>query len=133
MAAFALTSQIAELDNFNLDSSFEDFVKETQLKLLSMPDAQADEQAAPITCDLSSFKALNFDAPQTETTSNVDPLKLNLFLSLKSQLKPHSLLKWLLKLLKAWGLLFLVMHSCHLSKRKTCFLKVLLKKMQLLL
>ena len=55
MAAFALTSQISELDNFNSETSFEDFVKETQHKLLSMPNIQPDEQDVPVTCDLSSF------------------------------------------------------------------------------
>ena len=41
MAAFALTS---ELDHFDIETSFENFVKETQQKLLSMPDIQADHR-----------------------------------------------------------------------------------------
>ena len=60
MAAIALTS---ELDNFNLETSFEDFVKETQQRLFSMPDMQTDE-TTPVNYDCSSFMSLKFDAPQ---------------------------------------------------------------------
>ena len=65
MAAFTLTSQIADLDNFNLDTSFEDFVRETQHKLVTMPVAQAEGEATTESNnDISSFMAINFDAPQ---------------------------------------------------------------------
>ena len=63
MAAFALTSQISEVDNFDIETSFQDFVKETQHKLLATPNVQTDEEAAPINCDLSSFMTINFDNP----------------------------------------------------------------------
>ena len=77
MAAFALTSQIAELDNFNLDTSFEDFVRETQNNLLTMPVVQSEgEQHTETNYDLSSFMAINFD-----------PLRKSLYKSLKSLLK----------------------------------------------
>ena len=66
MAAFALTS---ELDHFDIETSFENFVKETQQKLLSMPDIQADD-TVPVTYDCSSFMNLKFDA-QNEMGSAV--------------------------------------------------------------
>ena len=67
MAAFALTSQIAELDNFNLDTSFEDFVRETQNNLLTMPVVQSEgEHHTEPNYDISSFMAINFDHPQKE-------------------------------------------------------------------
>ena len=72
MAAFALTSQISELDNFNLETSFEDFVKETQHKLLSMPTVQTDEEEVPPPCDFSSFMALNFDAAEKQPTPVIE-------------------------------------------------------------
>ena len=53
MAAIVL---ISELDNFDIETSFEDFIKETQHKLMSMPSVQDDEQSTPISCDLSSFE-----------------------------------------------------------------------------
>jgi len=71
MAAFALTSQISELDNFDIDTSFQDFVKETQHKLLSPPDMQNNEEAAPINYDLSSFMSINFEAKEQQTNTVV--------------------------------------------------------------
>ena len=72
MAAFALTS---ELDHFDIETSFENFVKETQQKLLSMPDIQTNEEAAPLTCDLSSFMSINFEAaePSSSTIAAKEP------------------------------------------------------------
>ena len=66
MAAFALTSQISELDNFNLETSFEDFMKEAQHKLLYMPDVPPEETAAETSCDLSSFMSINFDSKEKD-------------------------------------------------------------------
>ena len=66
MAAIALTS---ELDNFDIETSFEDFIKETQHKLMSMPSVQDDEQSTPINCDLSSFMSINFDVAEKEPSS----------------------------------------------------------------
>ena len=67
IAAFALTSQIAELDNFNLDTSFEDFVRETQHNLLTMPVVQSEgEHCTEPNYDISSLMAINFGHPQKE-------------------------------------------------------------------
>ena len=71
MAAFALTSQISELDNFNLETSFEDFVMETQHKLMSISNVQSDEEAVAVSCDLSSFMSINFDAAEQEPPSTI--------------------------------------------------------------
>ena len=68
MAGFGLTSQISELDNFDLTASFENFVRGTQHKLLTMPVVQCeDDQLTEGNSDISSFKAINFDAPGKET------------------------------------------------------------------
>ena len=75
MAAFALTSQISELDNFNLETSFEDFVMETQHKLMSISNVQSDEEAVAVSCDLSSFMSINFDAAGQEPPSSTIPAK----------------------------------------------------------
>ena len=65
MAAFDLTSQISELDYFNLDTSFEDFIKQTQHKLLTMPVLQSEgEQSTVPNYDISLFMAINFDASE---------------------------------------------------------------------
>ena len=69
MAAFAITSQISELDHFDIEISFEDFVKETQHKLLSTPNVQTDEEAAPVTCNLSSFMVFSCDTAEQEPSS----------------------------------------------------------------
>ena len=67
MAAFVMTHQITSLDNFDLDTSFEDFVRETQHKLLNLPVEQCEEeQVVEDTYDLSSFMAINFEEPTVE-------------------------------------------------------------------
>jgi len=59
MATFVMTHQITSLDNFDLDTSFEDFVRETQHKLLNLPVEQCEEeQVVEDTYDLSSFMAV---------------------------------------------------------------------------
>ena len=60
-------SSITSLDNFDLDTSFEDFVRETQHKLLNLPVEQCEEeQVVEDTYDLSSFMAINFEEPTVE-------------------------------------------------------------------
>ena len=62
-----MTHQITSLDNFDLDTSFEDFVRETQHKLLNLPVEQCEEeQVVEDTYDLSSFMAINFEEPTVE-------------------------------------------------------------------
>ena len=63
MAAIALTS---ELDNFDIETSFEDFIKETQHKLLHMSNVQPEGTSTEITTDLSSFVSINFEAKEQE-------------------------------------------------------------------
>ena len=48
------------MDSFYLETSFEDFVRETQHKLLNSPVVQCEEeQVVEGTYDLSSFMAIN--------------------------------------------------------------------------
>ena len=68
MAAFALTAQISELDNFDLDVSFQQFIQETQEKLLSTPAVQTEEEPnVQTTYDLSSFMSTNFETREQQT------------------------------------------------------------------
>ena len=73
MAAFAITSQISELDNFDLDVSFQQFIQETQEKLLSIPTGQTEEEPnAETIYDLSSFLSTNFETKEQETSTVVE-------------------------------------------------------------